>query len=55
MGTKSLRRLFPASTKMVVIIDDRANVWPSNRQSFLKVRPYDLFKGIEDINSSFLP
>ena len=52
---KSLQRLFPVSTNMVVIIDDRADVWPLNRPNLIKVVPYDFFKGIGDINSSFLP
>lgn len=55
MTAKSLQRLFPASTNMVVIIDDRADVWPRNRPNLIKVVPYDFFKGIGDINSSFLP
>lgn len=53
--SKSLQRLFPVSTNMVVIIDDRADVWPRNRPNLIKVVPYDFFKGIGDINSSFLP
>lgn len=53
--SKSLQRLFPVSTNMVVIIDDRADVWPRNRPHLIKVVPYDFFKGIGDINSSFLP
>ncbi|KAF4120916.1 hypothetical protein GMORB2_2402 [Geosmithia morbida] len=52
---KTLQRLFPVSTNMVVIIDDRADVWPLNRPNLIKVMPYDFFKGIGDINSSFLP
>lgn len=55
MTAKSLARLFPVNTKMVVIIDDRADVWPKNRLNLIKVRPYDFFLGIGDINSSFLP
>ncbi|OIW26228.1 hypothetical protein CONLIGDRAFT_580853 [Coniochaeta ligniaria NRRL 30616] len=55
MTAKSLQRLFPVSTDMVVIIDDRADVWPRNRPNLIKVVPYDFFKGIGDINSSFLP
>lgn len=53
--TKSLSRLFPVNTKMVVIIDDRADVWPNNRPNLIKVIPYDFFLGVGDINSSFLP
>lgn len=53
--SKSLQRLFPVSTDMVVIIDDRSDVWPTNRANLIKVVPYEFFKGIGDINSSFLP
>ncbi|SPO05524.1 related to FCP1 - TFIIF interacting component of CTD phosphatase [Cephalotrichum gorgonifer] len=53
--SKNLHRLFPVSTDMVVIIDDRSDVWPRNRPNLIKVTPYDFFKGIGDINSSFLP
>lgn len=52
---KSLQRLFPVSTHMVVIIDDRSDVWPRNRPNLIKVTPFDFFRGIGDINSSFLP
>ncbi len=55
MEAKTLSRLFPVDTKMVVIIDDRADVWPRNRLNLIKVVPYDFFVGIGDINSSFLP
>ncbi|KAL2017214.1 hypothetical protein VTK56DRAFT_2421 [Thermocarpiscus australiensis] len=55
MYAKSLQRLFPVSTNMVVIIDDRSDVWPRNRPNLIKVSPYEFFKGIGDINSSFLP
>lgn len=51
---KNLQRLFPVDTKMVVIIDDRGDVWGWN-ENFVKVTPYDFFIGIGDINSSFLP
>ena len=51
---KNLQRLFPVDTKMVVIIDDRGDVWQWNN-NLIKVSPYDFFVGIGDINSSFLP
>ncbi|KAL8780248.1 MAG: hypothetical protein Q9194_001011 [Teloschistes cf. exilis] len=51
---KSLQRLFPVDTKMVLIIDDRGDVWKWN-DNLIKVIPYDFFVGIGDINSSFLP
>ncbi|KAG5652920.1 hypothetical protein H0H81_003063 [Sphagnurus paluster] len=68
---KSLQRLFPCDTSMVVIIDDRADVWEWS-PNLVKVipcschpihltslnQPYasdDFFVGIGDINSTFLP
>ncbi|PWN39520.1 hypothetical protein IE81DRAFT_326435 [Ceraceosorus guamensis] len=51
---KSLKRLFPMDTSMVVIIDDRADVW-SWSPNLVNVRPYDFFVGIGDINATFLP
>lgn len=51
---KNLQRLFPVDTKMVVIMDDRGDVWKWN-DNLIKVTPYDFFVGIGDINSSFLP
>nr|POE93651.1 rna polymerase ii subunit a c-terminal domain phosphatase [Quercus suber] len=54
MSSKNLGRLFPVDTKMVVIIDDRGDVW-SWSPNLLKVKPYEFFVGIGDINGSFLP
>ena len=54
MTVKNLKRLFPVDTKMVVIIDDRGDVWHWS-QNLIKVSAYDFFVGIGDINSSFLP
>ncbi len=54
LTAKNLQRLFPIDTKMVVIIDDRGDVWKWN-DNLIKVTPYDFFVGIGDINSSFLP
>ena len=54
MIVKNLQRLFPVDTDMVVIIDDRGDVWKWS-QNLIKVTPYDFFVGIGDINSSFLP
>lgn len=51
---KSLQRLFPVDTSMVVVIDDRGDVWNWS-PNLIKVIPYDFFLGIGDINSSFLP
>jgi RNA polymerase II subunit A C-terminal domain phosphatase len=54
MTNKNLERLFPIDTKMVVIIDDRGDVWKWN-DNLVRVVPFDFFVGIGDINSSFLP
>ncbi|EXJ95604.1 hypothetical protein A1O1_00726 [Capronia coronata CBS 617.96] len=54
MVAKNLERLFPVDTKMVVIIDDRGDVWKWSA-NLIRVRPFDFFVGIGDINSSFLP
>ncbi len=54
LTAKNLHRLFPVDTKMVVIIDDRGDVWQWS-DNLVKVTPYDFFVGIGDINSSFLP
>ncbi|QSS64812.1 RNA polymerase II C-terminal domain phosphatase component, partial [Histoplasma capsulatum] len=54
LTAKNLQRLFPVDTKMVVIIDDRGDVWKWT-DNLIKVVPYDFFVGIGDINSSFLP
>ncbi|KAL8711104.1 MAG: hypothetical protein Q9220_004485 [cf. Caloplaca sp. 1 TL-2023] len=50
---KNLQRLFPVDTNMVVIIDDRGDVWKWS-DNLIKVTPYDFFVGIGDINASFL-
>lgn len=54
MVAKHLERLFPVDTKMVVIIDDRGDVWKWST-NLIRVTPFDFFVGIGDINSSFLP
>ncbi|KAF7302491.1 RNA polymerase II subunit A C-terminal domain phosphatase [Mycena chlorophos] len=54
MTRKSLERLFPCDTSMVVVIDDRADVWEWT-PNLLKVVPFDFFVGIGDINGTFLP
>ncbi|AAS50644.2 ABL127Wp [Eremothecium gossypii ATCC 10895] len=51
---KSLERLFPMDQSMVVVIDDRGDVW-NWCENLIKVVPYDFFVGIGDINSNFLP
>lgn len=51
---KALKRLFPVDNKMVVIIDDRADVWNWS-EHLVKVQPFEFFVGIGDINATFLP
>lgn len=51
---KNIHKLFPVDNRMVVIIDDRADVWAWSKY-LLRVKPFNFFVGIGDINSSFLP
>lgn len=51
---KSLRRLFYQQTAMVVIIDDRADVWQYSPH-LVRVPVFNFFPGAGDINASFLP
>lgn len=51
---KSLQRLFPTDQSMVIVIDDRGDVW-NWCENLIKVVPYNFFVGIGDINSNFLP
>lgn len=51
---KNIHKLFPVDNRMVVIIDDRADVWAWSKY-LLRVKPFNFFIGIGDINSSFLP
>ncbi|KAG4302701.1 hypothetical protein PCK1_001056 [Pneumocystis canis] len=50
---KNIQRLFPVDTSMVVIIDDRADVWQWC-PNLIKVTPYEFFVGIGDINGDFI-
>lgn len=51
---KSLQRLFYHNTSMVVIIDDRADVWQYSPH-LVRVPVFNFFPGAGDINASFLP
>lgn len=51
---KSLERLFPTDQSMVIVIDDRGDVW-NWCSNLIKVVPYNFFVGVGDINSNFLP
>jgi RNA polymerase II subunit A-like phosphatase len=50
---KSVGRLFPVDTNMVVIMDDRGDVWQWCA-NLIRVPPFEFFLGTGDINSSFL-
>ncbi|KAF7720872.1 Carboxy-terminal domain (CTD) phosphatase [Apophysomyces ossiformis] len=54
MTQKKLQRLFPCDTSMVVVLDDRSDVW-SFSPNLIKIKPYEFFVGIGDINSPFAP
>ncbi|KAI9505277.1 hypothetical protein BX070DRAFT_189002, partial [Coemansia spiralis] len=51
---KNLRRLFPVDTSMVVILDDRADVWDWS-PNLIRVHQYQFFTGVGDINAGHLP
>ncbi|KAF2819684.1 hypothetical protein CC86DRAFT_449741 [Ophiobolus disseminans] len=51
---KNLTRLFYQNTEMVVIIDDRADVWQYSPH-LVRVPVFNFFVGAGDINSAFLP
>lgn len=54
MTVKTLTRLFPVDDKMVVVIDDRADVWKW-WPNLVRVSAFDFFPAIGDINSALLP
>ncbi|KAI8880547.1 hypothetical protein K501DRAFT_224695 [Backusella circina FSU 941] len=47
---KKLQRLFPCDTSMVVVIDDRSDVW-NYSPNLLRIKPFEYFVGTGDINS----
>lgn len=51
---KNLTRLFYQNTAMVVIIDDRADVWQYSPH-LVRVPVFNFFLGAGDINAAFLP
>lgn len=51
---KNLTRLFPCDDTMVVIIDDREDVWISNGQvspNLLRIEPFHFFKTTRELNA----
>lgn len=49
---KKLQRLFPCDTSMVVVLDDRSDVW-SFSPNLIRIKPYEFFVGTGDINCPF--
>ncbi|KAG2232930.1 hypothetical protein INT48_006184 [Thamnidium elegans] len=49
---KKLQRLFPCDTSMVVVLDDRSDVW-SFSANLIRIKPYEFFVGTGDINCPF--
>ncbi|CAO3654544.1 unnamed protein product [Mucor fragilis] len=47
---KKLQRLFPCDTSMVVVLDDRSDVW-SFSPNLIRIKPYEFFANVGDINS----
>lgn len=52
-SVKNLARLFPTDQSMVVVIDDRWEVWAHSRH-LVKVIPYTFFPDVGDINAAFV-
>ncbi|KAI8976449.1 hypothetical protein BDB01DRAFT_853091 [Pilobolus umbonatus] len=48
---KKLHRLFPCDTSMVVVLDDRSDVW-SCSPNLIRIKAYDYFMGVGDIHST---
>ncbi|KAI9472463.1 MAG: hypothetical protein EXX96DRAFT_357301 [Benjaminiella poitrasii] len=44
---KKLQRLFPCDTSMVVVLDDRWDVW-NFAPNLIRIKPYEFFVGIDD-------
>jgi RNA polymerase II subunit A-like phosphatase len=47
---KMLTRIFPTDDRMVVVIDDRSDIWP-NCPNLLQVQAYTFFVGTGDIHN----
>lgn len=54
LTSKSLDKVFPVEQDLVLIIDDRGDVWDWS-PNLIKVIPYNYFQGIGDINNLQLP
>lgn len=49
-SVKSIKRLFPCDQSMVVVVDDRSDIWGWS-PNLIHVNPYNFFEGIGDINA----
>lgn len=54
LTTKSLDKVFPLEQDLVLVIDDRGDVWDWS-PNLIRVIPYNYFQGIGDINNMNLP
>lgn len=52
---KSLRRIFPVDDSMVLILDDRADVWKSDLRNLMTIKPYHFFIGMHEVNNQSGP
>ncbi|VDN06490.1 unnamed protein product [Thelazia callipaeda] len=52
--TKNMQALFPCGDHMIVMIDDRPDVWQYS-DALVQVKPYRFFKEVGDINNSRYP
>ncbi|CAI2320665.1 unnamed protein product [Caenorhabditis sp. 36 PRJEB53466] len=48
--TRNLKALFPCGDNLVVIIDDRADVWQYS-DALIQIKPYRFFREVGDINA----
>jgi len=52
---KSLKRIFPVDDSMVIIIDDRADVWKNDFSNLITIKPYHFFIGMAEENNASGP
>ena len=52
MQHKELSQMFPCDDSMVLILDDRMDVWPSDLDNLIKVKPYHYFHNMADVNNA---
>ena len=52
MHYKLLSQLFPCDDTMALILDDRTDVWPSDLNNLIKVKPYYFFHQMAEVNNA---